>query len=438
MATSGVCSLALVIGAVTLFAQTPPPSKPSPQPYVEEDKPPLSRNPIIETGSEGHHLLGDFGGQRTRWAERGVHFGAGYIAESLGTISGGTRRGNAFGGLGQFQLELDLGKLVGWQRGYFRVSSLWTHGSSPSGRNVGDELIVSNIDAYDSFRLYELWFEQGFCNDRLWLRAGNLLADTEFGTSEYGGLFLNSGFGWPAFISANTLNTGPAFNVPALGFRVWYEANEHWHFAAGVYDGDTFDSTSGDPHVNPNGLHFHLDSNQGVFVIGEAVYHPNRGPKTTGLPGAYRAGIWQHNKNQIGQGATATPNQTYGLYFGANQLVWREPGQKKGENQGLGLFFRSGGSPADRAKYEYVIDGGFNYAGLIPGRDDDQFGVGIVFAKHSKHLDTDHEMVIEASYRMQLKPWWIVQPDVQWIHHPSGNNSTPDAWLVGLRTSITF
>ncbi len=420
------------MAAAAVSAQT------APEPKVDEDKPPASRNPITETGSEADHLLGDFGGLRTRWMNRGVHLGIGYIAESLGTISGGTRRGNAFGGLGQFQVDLDLEKLVGWRRGYFRASSLWSHGASASGRNVGNELTVSNIDAYDSIRLYELWFEQGFCNDRLWLRAGNLLADTEFATSEYGGLFLNGAFGWPAFVSANTLNGGPAFGVPALGFRVWYEANENWHFAAGVYDGDTLDdSINGNPRASANGLRFHLDDDQGVFAIGEVVYHPNHGEKATGLPGAYRVGAWQHNKNRGPEG-TSTPDQIYGVYFGADQLVWREPGQKAGENQGLGLFFRAGGSPASRAKYEYVFDGGFNYTGLFPGRDDDQFGLGAVFAKHSKYLDADHEMAIEASYKWQIKPWWSVQPDVQWIHHPGGNNSTPDAWVVGLRTSVTF
>lgn len=433
-----ICFLFSLMAAVAVSAQTVPEKKPLLESQVEEEKPSLSRNPITETGSEADHLLGDFGGLRTRGVNRGIHISAGYIAESLGTISGGARRGNAFGGLGQFQMDLDLEKLAGWRRGYFRASSLWVHGSSASGRNVGNELTVSNIDAYDSIRLYELWFEQGLCNDRLWLRAGNLLADTEFATSEYGGLFLNAGFGWPAFISANTLNTGPAFNVAALGFRVWYDVNENWHFAAGVYDGDTFDSAAGDSRASANGLRFHLDDDQGVFAIGEVVYHPNRSAKATGLPGAYRVGAWQHNKNQIGQAGTATPNQTYGLYFGAEQLVWREPGQKEGENQGLGLFLRGGVSPAARAAFEYVFDGGFNYTGLIPSRDDDQFGVGVVYAKHSKHLDTDYEMVVESSYKIQLKPWWNVQPNVQWIRHPSGTSSTPDAWVVGLRTTVTF
>ena len=46
------------------------------------------------------------------------------------------------------------------------------------GQYAGDELTVSNIDAYDGLRLYEVFTEKSF--GKLNVRMGNLLADEEF------------------------------------------------------------------------------------------------------------------------------------------------------------------------------------------------------------------------------------------------------------------
>jgi carbohydrate-selective porin OprB len=37
-----------------------------------------------------------------------------------------------------------------------------------------------------------------------------------------------------------------------------------------------------------------------------------------------------------------------------------------------------------------------------------------------------------------LAPWWTIQPDVQYIISPSGVQGSPDAVVVGLRTSVAF
>jgi len=47
-----------------------------------------------------------------------------------------------------------------------------------------------------------------------------LVADEEFVGTAVGGYLDDTVFGWPTFISANTVNTGPAFSVAAPGFRL--------------------------------------------------------------------------------------------------------------------------------------------------------------------------------------------------------------------------
>src|ERR1035438_10031162 len=38
----------------------------------------------------------------------------------------------------------------------------------------------------------------------------------------------------------------------------------------------------------------------------------------------------------------------------------------------------------------------------------------------------DQEVVFEMTYAAQIAPWWIVQPDLQYLVHPGGNVPNPN------------
>jgi porin len=391
-----------------------------------------SRDPLHETGDEREHLLGDWNGLRTRMVERGVHFQFGYIGEVFGNVSGGVRRDAVYEGLGEMALNIDLDRLTGaWRGGSFRVSSLWLHGDGPS-ELAGDVLTASNIDGHDSIRLYELWFEQNFFDDVVSLRAGNLLADEEFAGTDFGGRLLNSGFGWPAFVSGNVINTGPAFYVASPGARLRIEPNAKWYFQTAIYDGDSFDSDAGDPEVNESGTRFRLSSSQGLLSMTEIGWRRNAAEAGEGLPGTYKLGGWIHT------GDFGRHNENFGFYVAAEQMVWREK-----DEQGLGAFLRVGGSPPRRSLLPLAIDGGVHYTGLIPGRDRDHFALGVVYGdlsdqRRGHDYFEDHEMAVEVTYEFVVTPWWNIQPDVQWIGNPGGRAGAGHALLLGLRSTLTF
>jgi porin len=48
------------------------------------------------------------------------------------------------------------------------------------------------------------------------------------------------------------------------------------------------------------------------------------------------------------------------------------------------------------------------------------------------------EMVLEATYQCQVTPWFIVQPDIQYILNPSGSTSLANAFVIGGRCAIVF
>ena len=52
--------------------------------------------------------------------------------------------------------------------------------------------------------------------------------------------------------------------------------------------------------------------------------------------------------------------------------------------------------------------------------------------------------MVEMMYQAQLAPWWIVQPEVQYIIRPGGGvlNSDgglrPNAWVIAIRSALSF
>ena len=141
--------------------------------------------------------------------------------------------------------------------------------------------------------------------------------------------------------------------------------------------------------------------------------------------------------------------------------MFRETGT---EDQGLTLFTRIGGAPADINPVDFYVDGGAAYTGLFDGRDADVTGFAVGFSNVSSSLQgldedarmfsgmntpvEDYEIVFEFVYSAQIAPWWLVQPDFQYIVHPGGNvadpndptglSTEPDAVVLGIRSTFTF
>ncbi|MCL5096601.1 MAG: carbohydrate porin [Candidatus Omnitrophica bacterium] len=383
---------------------------------------------------------------RSRLADRGIYLGGGYIGEGMANLAGGLKAGAVYQGLAKVSLDLDLERLtVWWRGGRARASGIYPHGEGPSSELVGDLQGVSNISAYDSAALYELWFEQNFLDDRLSVRLGQLVADSEFAGTGYGNVLINSSFGWPAFISGNTPNTGPAYPRGSPGTRLRVESSNAWYVQTGVYVGDT-----GRPDQNTHGVRWELSGRNGAFAITEAGLRLNQDKDAQGLPGTYKMGAWMNTADFPDPINPARARSLlYGPYVAARQLVWRKAGATEALDQGIGLFFRSGISPEDYSQFLFAFDAGIHGLGLIPGRPEDQSAIGVAFVRPSEEVRQaardegarflpDYELAAEITYHMKLKPWWTLQPDLQWVRHPGGSAAHGDAIVLGLRTRISF
>jgi porin len=224
---------------------------------------------------EQDFLTGDWGGARRTLCEHGIDITATYTGETFGIVSGGLKRGAVYDGLVTLALDADLEKLVGWPGATFHASGFYPHGDSGTIKYAGDIGVFSNIDFYDSYRLYELYLDQQFFGEKLSLRVGQLGYDTEFAASDFAELFINSCFGLPTAITGNVPQ--PSYAIAALGARVKVQPTEWLYAQAAIYDGNPATASSPDPspnaaatnEFNHYGTHWALRSDEGALVVGE-------------------------------------------------------------------------------------------------------------------------------------------------------------------------
>ena len=378
---------------------------------------------------------GDAAAPEKDTSSKALSFPISYTGEVLGNLSGGYKQGAVYDGVLNIGVQGDLEKLFGWKGASFLVSGLDPHGASLTDKYVHDFNVVSNIDAYDSVRFYEAWLQQDFADGKYSLRLGQLLADNEFFIAPSAALFINSAFGAIPVVSHNC--SAPVYPVALPGGRLLWKASESFTVQAGFYDGDAEDTGT----ENPHGLDWHLDGSRGVLALTEVAYTYN--PGKDGLGGVYKLGAFYHTSSENEAFPENGSCASAGGYFIADQSLWRKPG---GKDQGLSAFLRIGGAPSDRSTVPFYFDTGFNYKGLIPRRDADIAGIGFSYTQLSPDLrdedgapfETHHEAILEATYKVQLKDWLTLQPDVQYVFNPGADERADNALVAGIRFSVSF
>ena len=142
-------------------------------------------------------LLSAFHKERQKLKDLGITFKVHEESEVWANVTGGGKQGVSYDGLTIGKLDFDLEKLFGWSGGEFLVEAFDIHAHGPSRNFVGNLQLVSNIEATPSVKLYDLWLDQSLLDNKLSFRFGQEGVNDELMTSTYGGLFLNSSFGFP-------------------------------------------------------------------------------------------------------------------------------------------------------------------------------------------------------------------------------------------------
>ncbi|MBF0384310.1 MAG: carbohydrate porin [Candidatus Omnitrophica bacterium] len=377
---------------------------------------------------------------RSKLEEKGYSFGLDYTGDITFNKTGGTKRGDSYLGLLDSSLEIDTSKASLWEGGTFFINTIYTFGNGfPSADFTGDMQGLDNIEAPRLFRLFEVWYEQRFINDKLSARGGLYDINSEFNVTDYGSLFINSSFGLNPAVSLNT--TASTYPLAAPGLRLKLDPNEHLSLLSAILSGDP-----GDENNNPHGLNPVWNNERGTFAIYEIQIKGNTPLLYGDLPGTIKIGGWYNSKNTDdltdtdGNGDPIKHNGNRGIYAIIDQMLFKE---NENENEGLGIFFQYGQSPEDRNTIDSYIGLGINYTGLFPNRNEDVFGLafGRASSGNSYRLTGDfdkEEDIIEATYLIHLHENISLQPDYQVIYNPSVDPSIKNTQVAVLRLNVSF
>jgi porin len=395
-------------------------------------------------------LTGDRSGLRKNLEDDGFKVTPTYTALVIGNPSGGARQGVVTDGLVNVQLDFDLEKMTAGEVDGLLVhaNALYLYGPSLSRGYVGDFSGTTSINGYNTIRLQELWLEKSFLNQKLSIRVGNMGVDNEFFQSSSAGLFINNTFVDFALFNDNIINA-PLFPVASPGVRLKFLPTPETYVMAGVYG---MDNNSNQATTNQNGTRFALTSSSGMLIMSEAGYLLNQAPNDKGLQGTYRVGSFVHTANYDtwgsqaeaanGTGPLKSGGVNYGVYGVVDQQLYSR------DSQAISIFLLGGGASSNINLVDWSIDGGFNFTGFLPGRGNDVAGLAFAHSDVSANYSDGQvsqgnapytaESFIETTYKVQIAPWWSVQPDFQYYFTPSGQQGSHNAVVLGLSTNVAF
>ncbi len=168
-----------------------------------------------------------------------------------------------------------------------------------------------------------------------------------------------------------------------------------------------------------------------------------RGP----LPGNYRFGmIYDPNPRNVfvrPRAPARTRGNDYGFYTSFDQMLFREAPE---DSQGLGAFFRYAYRHDDVFRQNQFWSSGLAYTGLLPERDKDVVGFAIAQLVHSSryksrvNCDAGNETIFELYYAIQVTPWLVLTPDIQYIDSPGGQDDDDISHAIagGFKVRMTF
>ena len=232
----------------------------------------------------GPWLLGDWGGARTRWRDRGVDFQFGYTNELAYNAAGGIDNKARYADQYTAGMTLDLQKLIGIPSAQFQVTL-----TERTGRDLVEDAELGTLQLVQevfgrgqTIRLTQFWYQQKFLGGLIDWKVGRMTVGEDFASfscdfqnltfcgSDPGNIVGDYIFNWP---------------ISQWATRVKLNLNDFGYFEVGAYD------------VNPRYLGVQdqvlpvwFSDSTGVLIPVELAWLPKFGDGA--LPGSYKIGAW--------------------------------------------------------------------------------------------------------------------------------------------------
>ncbi|MEH3124000.1 MAG: carbohydrate porin [Sphingomonas phyllosphaerae] len=352
-----------------------------------------------------------------------------YKADVTGVAAGGVARGVRYLDNLDIVAEADLEKMAGWKRTTAHVSLLNNFGGRPNDL-AGSIQGIDNIEvANPHFKLYEAWMETGL-GSHVTLRAGLYDVNSEFYQNDAAGLLVSPMFGVGSELAATGTNGPAIFPSTALALRLKATTRDAYASVAVI---NARAGTLGDEHG------IDLSGRDGALLIGEAGW--------TGR-GKLAVGAWHYTQRQptiIPPGLTPTDQRRYsqGVYVLAEQGLL---GKDDETSRYLVGFVRLGVSDGTTTPFRGGWQGGVLLKRPFASRPAGVFSLGAGSGALSRNYRLsnpadlpplrDAETILEATYSDEVAKGVTIQPDVQYVIHPSANPTIRNALVLGVRLTI--
>ncbi len=298
-----------------------------------------------------------------------------------------------------------------------------TNGERLTSR-VGDLQTVSNIEAISATRLFEAWAEQGFGEagkGRVSVRAGLIDLNSQFDSIDPAALFEDSSHGIAPDLSKSGRNGPSIFPVTSAAVTLTWTPTEIWTVRGGLFDG-----VPGDPNSPHAFAAVRLSAADGALGIVQA-------DRKLGEDGQLSLGAWRYNRGvpALDGRGVRTDSGVYGFVEGP------VPGEA-----GWSGWVRAGRADPGAQVVAGYFGTGVARKGPFAGRPDDRVGIALsmaILSPTARRLQGLHraETTIEATYQFKVVNRMTLQPDIQYVIHPSSGPGIKNALVIGLRMVIT-
>ena len=390
-------------------------------------------------------------------APSGVKLSLVYDGGAFANATGGARTGSTYTSNLNLQLDVDLGRMVGWPDTIVYLDGLWLQGGLPSSL-VGDAQGVSSISAPNTVKLYEGWIQKNFSHNRVSVLAGLYDLNSEFYQLQSAGLFLNSSFGMGPEFSQSGVEGPSVFPDTALGIRIALKPVENIVIRTAVLDGVPLD--------RPNGGRGAFESGDGLLIVTEAAFldrPPLEGRRPSqrfrigrqamlgeydtklAIGGWYYTAAFDDLSETQADGQPVQHRGSSGFYALVDRLLYKNPAHPE---QRLTGFLQAGIGDNRVNRFGSYLGAGLTVTGPFEARSTDEIGLGLAYARNGSHYTRaqtaqgvpveNAEKSIELTYLLQLNSWLALQPDVQYIINPNTTPALSNALAVQLRFELTF
>ncbi|HVT89163.1 MAG TPA: carbohydrate porin [Tepidisphaeraceae bacterium] len=397
------------------------------------------------------HLAGDFDGGRTTLAQKGVQIDVNWTQEAQTVVDGGRDTGGRYGGNVDTLVHLDLMRMGLIPGALVTIRAESRYGQSVNGiagpilpvNTDGFFPLTANLDDGVCIAITDLNYTQ-FLSPQLAISAGKL--DTlDADLNEFA-----SGRGTRQFMNANFLfNSSLALRLPysTLGVGgLWMPSPDFKVTASLINTVDSSDTTG------------FTDFGEGNTASIEADMQYRLG----NLPGgANVGGLYSFDQDfarfggelifHPGEGfAIPHKNNTWAAYVsGWQYLLVLDPSDKPidtsngvADHKGIGVFGRFGVADQTTNPIDWSASVGIGGRGMIPGRDNDTFGVGYYYT----HIQPERLLTVlrasnqaqgvEAYYNVAITPAINLTFDAQVVD--DALRGTDNAIILGMRLGIDF